>query len=230
MKVLVIAAHPDDEVLGCGATMARLAAEGHRVEVLIVAEGATSRPGHEADDVSSLRECARAAAAVLGASEVHFGGLPDNRLDAVPLLEVVQLIEGVLSEVRPDVVLTHHDGDLNVDHRVVSNAVLTACRPMAGSRVTRVYLFEVASSTEWAFHRMKPSFEPNVFVDVNESVGAKQRALECYASEMRGFPHPRSSENIAALATTRGAAAGLRRAEAFELVFALQRPGAASPL
>ncbi|MBZ5705065.1 MAG: PIG-L family deacetylase [Acidobacteriia bacterium] len=222
MRVLVVAAHPDDEVLGCGGTAVRLAQEGHAVHIAIMAEGITSRHAQrdqaDAKQLSRLHQQAQAAAAKMGAKDVVLFKLPDNRLDTVPLLEVVKLVEELVEKLKPEVIYTHHPGDLNIDHEVVHRAVLTATRPMAGHPVREIYAFEVPSSTEWAFQRLQPSFRPNVFVDVTSTLDAKLDAMACYDSESREFPHPRSSEALRALATRWGSVMGCPAAEAFELV------------
>jgi LmbE family N-acetylglucosaminyl deacetylase len=222
VKVLVIAAHPDDEVLGCGATAARLVEEGHDVHFAILGEGMTSRlPQRDDTDpnqISALHQQAFAAAAKVGVKNLTLGKLPDNRLDSVPLLEVVRIVEDLVERLAPEVIYTHHAGDLNVDHGVVHRAVLTATRPMAGQPVREIYAFEVASSTEWAFQRLEPAFRPNVFVDVTRTIEAKIAAMECYKTEARRFPHPRSPEALRAVATRWGSVVGCAAAEAFELV------------
>lgn len=221
-SVLVVAAHPDDEVLGCGGTMARLAGEGHEVRIAILAEGMTSRtPQREQTDskqLDHLHSNAQQAADKMGAKELVLSKLPDNRLDTVPLLDVIQLVEGLVDRVKPEVIYTHHAGDLNVDHGVIHRAVLTATRPLSGQTVREIYAFEVPSSTEWAFQRIEPSFRPNVFVDVTQTIATKIAAMECYESEARKFPHPRSPEALQALAMRWGSVVGCAAAEAFELV------------
>jgi N-acetylglucosamine malate deacetylase 1 len=222
VKVLVIAAHPDDEVLGCGATSARLVSEGHDVHFAILGEGMTSRhpqrSGADAGQLSLLHERAHAAAAKVGVRQVFLHNLPDNRLDTVPLLDVVKIVEDLVERLRPEIIYTHHAGDLNVDHGVIHRAVLTATRPVVGQPVREIYAFEVPSSTEWAFQRLEPSFRPNVFVDVTRTIEAKIAAMECYESEARKFPHPRSPEALRAIATRWGSVVGCGAAEAFELV------------
>ncbi len=222
MKVLVIAAHPDDEVLGCGGTMARLAKEGHEVHIAILGEGITSRHDQRAEAdakvVSSLHQRVHEAGAKVGAKDVVLFKLPDNRLDTVPLLDLVKLVEEVIQRVQPEVIYTHHAGDLNVDHGLVNRAVLTATRPLSGQSVREIYAFEVPSSTEWAFHQLQPVFRPNVFVDISRTLEAKIAGLVCYDSETREFPHPRSPEALRAIAARWGSVSGCHAAEAFELV------------
>lgn len=218
--VLVVAAHPDDEVLGCGATIARHAALGDRVHVLIVAEGATSRGAlrdrrANGPALSRLADCAHRAAAILGARSVTLEDLPDNRLDSIDLLDIVKLVERHVGRLSPSVIYTHHPGDLNVDHRAVHDAVATACRPLPKAAARRLMLFEVPSSTEWQLPGLRVPFQPNCFVDVRKTLALKLKALRVYAEEMRTFPHPRSLHAVEHLARWRGASAGLAAAEAF---------------
>ena len=150
----MIAAHPDDEILGCGGALARHAAGGDTVHVLIVAEGATSRdarrdPAGREAELTALKTAASRAAAAIGAEEPRLLGLPDNCLDTLPLLDIVKAIEAVIEAVAPAIVYTHHAGDLNVDHRIVHQATVTACRPLPDSPVRAIYAFETVSSTEW---------------------------------------------------------------------------------
>lgn len=227
MTILVIAAHPDDEVLGCGGTMARAAQEGHDVQVAILGEGISSRHGRRAEAspaaLQELQEDARAAAAALGASHVWFGGLPDNRFDEVPLLDIIKLVEARISACQPAAIYTHHPGDLNIDHGLTFRAVLTATRPGASQPVVPdLYAFEVPSSTEWAFQRVEPVFRPSVFVDIASSLERKIAAMQCYRSERCDPPHPRSPEMLRAAAGHWGSVAGMRCAEAFELIRSLR--------
>jgi LmbE family N-acetylglucosaminyl deacetylase len=222
MSVLVVAAHPDDEILGCGGTMARLAREGHEVRIAILAEGMSSRSAHREDadprQLQHLHTRAQQAADKVGAKEVVLCKLPDNRLDTVPLLDIVKMVEELVARFRPEVVYTHHPGDLNVDHGIVHRAVLTATRPVAAHCVRDVYAFEVPSSTEWSFQRLEPLFRPSVFVDITETLETKIEALACYDTETRKFPHPRSPEALRAIATRWGSVVGLPAVEAFELI------------
>jgi LmbE family N-acetylglucosaminyl deacetylase len=228
MTILVVAAHPDDEALGCGGTIAQHAAAGHVVHIAILGEGISSRHDRRADAASGaiekLQDDARAAAAALGARSVVFGGLPDNRFDEVPLLDVVKQVEAWVGTLRPDVIYTHHPGDLNVDHGVTFRAVLTATRPGASSVVVSdLYAFEVPSSTDWAFQRVAPPFHANVFVDIAAGLEKKIAAMQCYESERRTAPHPRSPEVLRATALRWGSVAGMPAAEAFELIRSLRR-------
>lgn len=226
MKVLVVAAHPDDEVLGCGGTLPKLAERGHDTYIAILGEGVTSRyPQREEADlglVRALAERSREVAAVLGTRDLCRYDLPDNRFDSVPLLDVVKIVEELVGRVGPQVVYTHHPGDLNIDHLVTFRAVMAATRPMVGCPVTSVLCFEVPSSTEWAFQQVWPAFRPNVFVDITATLELKQRSMALYESEARPFPHPRSPEALRVIAQRWGTVAGLLAAEAFELVRSIE--------
>lgn len=223
MKVaLVIAAHPDDEVLGCGATVARLVDEGWAVQVVIVAEGATSRnimrdPAMHEQELSELARCAEVANGILGVASVKLLSLPDNRMDGLELLDVVKIVEAEIERHQPDMVLTHHAGDVNVDHRVLHDAVITACRPQPAHSVRTLLFFEVPSSTEWRPAASGMQFTPNYFFDVSNFLDRKLAALNAYAAEMRVFPHPRSIKAVEHLAGWRGATIGCAAAEAFML-------------
>lgn len=219
---LVVAAHPDDEVLGCGATMARLAHEGWSVHVLIVAEGATSRSDkrdstlHE-EALSELAKCARMANTLLGVETITLLNLPDNRMDGMDLLDVVKIVESSIHKHKPSLVLTHHVGDVNMDHVVLHKAVVTACRPQPGHPVKTLLFFEVPSSTEWQPTGSAQPFVPNFFYDVGAFLDKKLQALDAYKPEMRAFPHPRSIAAVEHLARWRGATAGYAAAEAYML-------------
>lgn len=221
-RVLVIAAHPDDEILGCGGTMARLVEEGHEVRIVILGEGITSRYQERAEADQSLlvnlHDHARRAALEVGVQQVEVLNLPDNRFDTVALLDVVKRVETLIEEYNPDVIFTHHESDLNVDHRVTFRAVLTATRPIEGHPVRDLYSFEIPSSTEWSFHAHSPAFQPNVFFDISTTLERKKRAMGCYETEIREFPHPRSLQALDIIARRWGTVVGCQAAEAFALV------------
>ena len=215
-RVLVIAAHPDDEVLGAGATMARLASEGAKVHVAIVTEGCSAQYPGRPDLVAVKQTQARAALAILGGHDVHFGGLPDMRLDTVPLIEVNRFLEDIVQALAPDVVFTHHAHDLNRDHRVVHEASLVACRSDARRPVRAIYAYDVLGVTN--FGGIAPTFTPNTFFEAEAYAGRKARALEAYDIEVRPFPHPRSREGLDAQGRVYGVLSGTRWAEAFQVL------------
>jgi LmbE family N-acetylglucosaminyl deacetylase len=216
-SILVIVAHADDEVLGCGGTIARHVAEGDAVYIIFMADGVGSRGNAQSAELQRRNEARDAALKILGVTEWHVLDFPDNRMDSVPLLEVVQALEPIVSKIQPERVYTHHHGDLNVDHRVTHQAVLTACRPLPGSSVREILVFEVISSTEWATPGLAPLI-PNAFVDISEYLPKKLEALAAYELEMRAAPHSRSVGHVESLARHRGNSVGVEAAEGFEVV------------
>ena len=220
MNVLIVAAHPDDELLGCGGTAARLVREGNSVYMAILGEGITSRhnnrEGANPAALNNLHLCSRRVADLLGVKELSLHGLPDNRFDSLPLLDVIKVVEALIERWKPTAIYTHHGGDLNVDHQVVSRAVLTAARPMEGRPLRELYMFEIPSSTEWAFQQLAPVFKPNVFVNIESTLPLKLEGMQQYESEVRRFPHPRSPEVLTAIAQRWGSMVGCEAAEAFE--------------
>jgi LmbE family N-acetylglucosaminyl deacetylase len=222
MTTLVVAAHPDDEVLGCGGTMARLIREGNDIYIAILGEGMTSRYQQRdqanQSEVEALRSQSRQVAEFLGAKDLFLFDLPDNRFDTVPLLDVIKKVEELIERLQPQVVYTHHSGDLNIDHSIVHRATLTATRPVQRCPVKAVYAYEVPSSTDWAYQQFQSYFYPNVFVDISSTLKKKIEAMALYDSETQPFPHPRSDEAVAAIAQRWGSAAGFEAAEAFQLI------------
>lgn len=219
-RILVVAAHPDDEVLGCGGTIAKYSKEGSKIYTLILGEGITSRDEARIREeregiIKTLKADARKANSIIGVEDIFIHDLPDNRFDTVALLDCVKIIEKIKDKVRPEVIYTHHGGDLNIDHRITYNAVLTACRPTKDEMVKEIYSFEVPSSTEWTY---PCTFNPNIFIDISETIDKKVEALKIYKTELRDFPHPRSEEAVRAIATRWGSISGLRAAEAFEAI------------
>lgn len=215
--VLVVAAHTDDEALGCGGTIARHVAAGDVVHAVFLADGVTSRVGTNKSEFERREAAAKVAQQLLGIRSIDYLGLADNRLDAAALLDIVQPLEAVIQSRRPDIVYTHHSGDLNVDHRVAHKAVLTACRPLPDSTVREIYAFEVMSSTEWAGPGAVP-FIPTLHIDISEFLSVKLAALAAYELEMRAPPHSRNFAHVEHLARHRGHSVGVDAAEAFCVV------------
>ena len=222
-KVLVVVAHPDDEVLGCGGSIARHADFGDEVQILIVSEGATSRQTQRNRDfareqLADLTKAAEKASEILGVSGLEMLNLPDNRLDSMDRLDLIKTIESRVHRHQPNMVYVHHAGDVNVDHRRLNEAVVTACRPTPGHSVRCLLSFEVASSTEWQPPDSGPTFKPNWMVDISNYWKQKKEALEAYKSEMRQWPHARSINAIEHQVRWRGAQVGVEAAEAFCLM------------
>ena len=215
-KVLIVCAHPDDEVIGMGGTIAKHTLLGDDVRVIFMANGVSSR--EFADDNESIderRKAAKKAGAILGIQKLIFNEFYDNKMDAHDLLDIIKSIESVIKSYQPSVVYTHHGGDLNIDHRLTYQAVMTACRPAPGFCVKEIYAFEVLSSTNWAFGQNMNQFVPSYFVDISQTVEAKMQALEAYTEEILPYPHSRSFEAIKALSMFRGTTTGFQFAEAF---------------
>lgn len=227
MHFLVIVAHPDDELLGCGGALARWVGLGYSAHALILSDGVMSRGAgpSKQEEVGRRKTSARRAAQALGMSEPQFGAFPDQRFDSVDLLDITRTIEKAVHDLTPDVVLTHHSNDLNNDHCITHRAVLTACRPLPDSDVSLLLTFETLSSTEWGSPQQGAGFRPSLFVDISATLDTKITGLDCYAEEMRPFPHPRSEEAVRALAKLRGSQAGLAAAEGFEVVWARAKAG-----
>jgi LmbE family N-acetylglucosaminyl deacetylase len=219
-RVLIVAAHPDDEVLGCGGTIRLLIEEGVEILVLYLSDGVTSRGSRgekrDSHDIESRLSDAKLALRELGVLNFRALGLKDNQLDSYPILKIAKLIESVVGDFEPTFVITHSLSDLNVDHRVANQGVLTACRPEPSSQVRGIASFEVLSSTGWQFDS-KNQFAPNLFVDISESLESKISALGFFKNEIREFPHPRSLAALESLAKSRGAQLGITAAEAFEI-------------
>lgn len=226
-NVLVIAAHPDDEVLGVGGTIPLLKAAGARVTVAIVTDGSSTQ--YAGDAAIARRKAAQLAAAnrVLGTDEVVHWDLPDMRLDRVAHVELNQRFEQLIGAGRFDTVLVHHHGDVNLDHRMIYRSVLVAARGVPGQPVERLLTYHVSSSTEWGQDRPERAFVPNLWIDIGSTIEQKLAALKAYTDELRPYPHPRSPEGVEAVARAFGVQAGFTHAEPFRLILARERPGAA---
>lgn len=219
-QVLVVAAHPDDEVLGCGGTLAAHVAAGDKVTALFLSEGVSSRsiPGESRDwtpDIEARETMAQEAASILGIKIAGFLRHPNLRMRDLAMLDITKQVDAVIRDLAPDTVYAHHPGDLNSDHGVAFEATLTACRPRPGLSVGSLLTFEVPSSTEWQSPHHPNPFRPQRYVDVSAHLDTKFAALACYDFEMREFPHPRSKTYIRSLAQYRGAEVSLTAAEAF---------------
>ena len=193
------------------------------MHIVVLAQGLAARGAVDTSEIDRLRDQGRRVGEALGAAEVVHHDFPDNQMDTVPFLSVVKTVEAEIARIAPRVVFTHHSSDLNVDHRIVNLAVLTASRPMSSTSVEELYAWETPSATEWSFGQTGRPFEPNVFVDVTDYLDAKVRAMALYTDEMRPFPHPCSPEALRAMAADRGRAVGVNAAEAFELLRSVRK-------
>jgi len=209
VKVLVFAAHPDDEVLGVGGTIAKHVDAGDVVTICILCEGR---------EFNTLKDNALSASSILGIKDEYFVKLPDQQLDRLPLVDVIKATEKYVSDIKPDIVYTHHRGDINRDHQIVFEASMVATRTISKHVVSRILCYEVPSSTEQGCHSVGSAFLPNVFVDITPTLERKIQAMRQYKGEMRYYPHPRSGKALIALAEYRGSQSGFRAAEAFMLV------------
>lgn len=216
-KILVVAAHPDDEILGIGGTVLNHVAKRDEVYCLILAEGIKSREGGTSDEVQVLKQQSLKAGKILGYKDIFFCGLPDNSLDTVSLLSVVKEVEKCLEKIKPDILYTHFENDLNIDHRIAFQAVLTASRSCNDNGPKEIYTFETLSSTEWQSNGGR-IFAPNFYINIEDTIEKKIEAMKEYKNEIRQYPHPRSVEGIKILAQYRGLECGLKFAEAFCLV------------
>ncbi len=220
-RILIIAAHPDDEILGAGGTIARHGSQGDQVFMAIVADRGTAR--YDAEKIEFVRQCCKAAARRLGIAEVCFGDFADQKLDTLPILDITQWLEGIANKFQPSVIYTHHRGDINRDHRLVHEATLTALRPYAAPYAERILCYEAPSATEWCGPYAEDTFIPNVFVDITSQLEVKLDALLEYKTELRPFPHPRSAEIVRARAALWGSVIGVAAAEPFVLVRQIDR-------
>ncbi len=219
-SIIVFAAHPDDEVLGCGGTIAKLIDKGCFVHIAFLADGVFSRNGDALmrdEELIIRRTAAQKACSILGVKSISFDNFPDNSMDSLPLLEITKVLERLIDKYQPDTVFTHHGGDVNIDHRILYNAAVTACRPHASNPVKSFFSFEIPSSTEWQLPRGDLAFMPNWFEDISPFLEVKIAALEAYAEEIRVWPHPRSIDGVKYLAHWRGCTVGVDAAEAFIL-------------
>lgn len=214
-KVLIVAAHPDDEVLMCGALSRKLSNNGVEIKTLILGEGITSRDNYTQEEVDLLHSQVETANKLIGSQLIHLHDFSDNRFDSVDLLDIVKVISKYKNDFVPDTIITHYRNDLNIDHRRTYEAVITATRPMEDECIKNILSGEVLSSTEWQFPH---TFSPNIFYDVSDTLESKISAMKVYSSEIRQYPHPRSIEGIINTSKYWGMQIGLKECEVFELI------------
>lgn len=219
-KILIVAAHPDDEVLGCFGTVARFIKEGYEAYTLILGEGKTSRDKqrvveNKKDEIELLNSEIQRANNIIGIKKVFVESFPDNRFDSVDLLDIIKVISKVKEEIKPDIIFTHYEYDLNIDHQITYKAVITATRPMENECVKEIYSFEILSSTEWSYPL---SFSPDTFFDISDTLDLKIDAMKEYTSELCEYPHPRSKDGIEINAKYQGMRVGKKYVEAFKTI------------
>jgi len=215
-RILIVAAHPDDEILGCFGTVAKMINEGAEAMTLILSKGITSRDSYSEKDIDDIEKQSIEANKIIGINKVILKNFPDQRFDSVDLLDIIKVIEQVKNEFRPDIIFTHFANDLNIDHCITNKAVLTATRPMVGETVKEIYAFEILSSTEWNYPL---SFSPNYFQNIEKTFNLKIEAMKKYGGELREYPHPRSVEGITLNAKRWGMRIGnVEYAEAFQVL------------
>lgn len=217
-KIMVIVAHPDDEVLGIGGTILKHVAKKDEVSALILGDGELSRGSATPTDVIKREKQAKEISKKLGFKNLFLEKLPDNQFDSISLLSITKIVEKYIDKIKPDIIYMHHGGDLNIDHRITFQAVLTACRPQPGFFVKRILTFETPSSTEWSTEGIGKIFVPNFYNDISDFIDKKIEVLKIYKDEMKTFPHPRSYEGATILAKFRGMTVGYKYAEAFEII------------
>ena len=220
-RVLVIAAHPDDEVLGVGGTVAKLSAQGVECHLLIITDGSSAQyrdSDHLQEIIDAKKIETKNCADILGFKSIHYGELQDMRLDKTPHIVINQVIEKVIDEVQPYTVFTHFYGDVNRDHQEVYKSTLVAVRPVMGQMVKELYCYRVPSSTEWTPNKADTMFMPNYFVDIAHYSDLKYKAFSCYSTELREYPHPRSVQYLIETDKAAGLKVGLYAAEEFVLM------------
>lgn len=216
-NVLVIVAHADDETLGCGGTIQKLKKLGYQVYVMIFTDGVSSRKKKLSKEIQNRSNQIKKVSKLLNFKIFKHYNLPDNELDKISNLGLVKKIEAAIIKINPEIILTHSNKDLNIDHQKISNATITACRPLPKSKIKQLLFFEILSSTEWNFNSNRINFNPNRFYDITDFIEKKLEAIKIYKSEIRQYPHPRSLEGIKTLSKFRGQCIGVNYAEAFEV-------------
>lgn len=216
-KILIVVAHPDDEVLGCAGTIINYIKKGFKVDLITLTDGIGAREIkknklsiEKKRRINALMKSSK----ILGINNILNFDFPDNKLDSIPLLEIIKPIEKKIIEFKPSIIFTHFDNDLNKDHNIVSKAIQTICRPNLPFQINEILFFEILSSTEWHLNKRK-NFIPNKFVDITKTIDKKISALKCYKNELKKFPHSRSIEGVKIIAKYRGMISGLKFAEAF---------------
>ena len=218
-KILIVVAHPDDELLGAGGTLKKHLLNRDDVRVIILSKGKTSRDNFKFREILKLNNETNKALKFLGVKKYKIFDFPDNKFDTVSLISIIKTIEEFKKDFRPNRVYTHFLNDLNIDHRITAEATITAFRPLPNEICTEILSFEIPSSTDL----MEKKFSPNYFIDISKTINSKIKALSFYKSEMKRSPHPRSLNNIKAMSIFRGNQFGVKSAEAFEIIRILEK-------
>ena len=214
-SVLVVAAHPDDEAIGCFGTLLKHYKFGDEINIIFLSDGVSSRGINKKKKHERKKNCLKVLKIIgLKSKNVFFLDYPDNMMDTVPLLDVIKNIEEIKKKIQPNVLYTHFSNDLNIDHRIAYQAAITASRPSKNETIKKILCFEIVSSTEWS-DKNKQIFSPNYFVDISKFINRKLKALAIYDKEIKKSPNARSLENIKNLALLRGSSVGVNYAEAF---------------
>tara|TARA_B110000444_G_C18702892_1_gene529842 strand:- start:252 stop:941 length:690 start_codon:yes stop_codon:yes gene_type:complete len=217
-RVLIIVAHTDDESFGCGGFIKKLSLNKNNVKAISFTNGIGARSNQKLRSIQERKNSSINAAKILGFKWLAQYDYPDNELDKISLLEITKIIENHKKKFKPQIVLTHNFSDLNIDHRKIAEATLTAFRPEPKEKLEQLITFEVPSSTDFRLLRNKKNFMPNYFVDIEKSITTKIKAINCYKKELKPYPHSRSILGIKNLNKLRGNQSGLKYSEAFEII------------
>lgn len=217
-KIMIIAAHPDDELLGCGGTVAKLIEEGYSAKTVILGRGMLARGKEHEKHLEKHMENSKNANKEIGIDEIEIYDFPDNSFDTIPLLEIIKVVEKEITHYQPDIIFTHHGNDLNIDHRKTFEAVMTACRPQPGVINPKIYTFFIPSSTDWIDGDSLNSFVPNTYIDIEKQIDKKIKALSYYDTEMKEYPHSRSLESLKIFSKYWGNRVGMNYVEPLKLI------------
>lgn len=220
-KILVIAAHPDDEILGCGGTIIKHIKKKDIVNVVFLSDGESSRKNDDLK-ISIRKKQAISCCKFLNTKKPYFFNFPDNKLDSIPLLHIIKKIENTIKKLKPEIIYTHYFGDLNIDHQKTFEAVNVACRPLKKNTVKNIFCFEILSSSEWQISTKK-KFNPNYFINIDNEIKQKLSALKMYKNELKKYPHSRSLKGVNALSMYRGIQSGNKHAEAFYIARSIEK-------
>lgn len=226
-KILVVAAHPDDEILGCGGTIAKYLKEGTKVKTVILTKGISSRYDKVTNKVkklqSKLQKSSLLANRAIGVRDISFFDLPDNQFDSKSLLSLVKILEKIIKEFKPNKIFTHFINDLNIDHQYTSKAVITAARPEYHNSVAEIIFFEINSSTDYQINTNGMQFQPNFFVNISKTLKNKKKALTFYRTEMKKYPHSRSIKAVINKNISIGNSFGFNACEAFQIARKIEK-------